>query len=186
MRMKEGLHLLNHFLPEPACVIVCSTAPCALRYATGRTRVSARGAFRVCPETQVTSVRGRSAAGGGLSLDGRQRSPQEYSCWGSMTVGPRVAPSAAVGGVLGLEWWTGLHRASLFETRAFGLRSARVRPDACHESPRSWYVDVPTESFHVGHRSSYSASGRLASHLWGVRIRIRLLSAITIAPARNS
>ena len=75
MRMKEGLHLLNHFLPEPACVIVCSTAPCAFRYVTGGTRVSARGAFRVCPETQVTSVRGRSAAGGGLSLDGRQRSP---------------------------------------------------------------------------------------------------------------
>ena len=186
MRMKEGLHLLNHFLPEHACVIVCSTATCAFRYATGGTRVSARGAFRVCPETRGASMRGRAAAGGRLSLDGRQRSPQESSCCGPHDRRPRVAPRAAVGGVLGLEWWTGLHRASLFETRAFGLRSARVRPDACHESPRSWYVDVPTESFHVGHRSSYLASGRLASHLWGVRIRIRLLSAITIAPARNS
>ena len=41
--------------------------------------------------TQPASRRGRPAAGGRLSLDGRQRSPQEYSCWGNMTVGPRFA-----------------------------------------------------------------------------------------------
>ena len=42
-------------------------------------------------ETHAASMRSRFATGGRLSLDGRQRSPQEYSCWGSMTVGPCFA-----------------------------------------------------------------------------------------------